>query len=331
MESTKKKVSFKELMSKDGKVIKTISSNINLIVLIILFFGFYIYNPNFLGTFNLKNLILSLAPLLVMACGASYVKFAGSLDLSMGAVCSCANVILVSLFPYTGAWSYIIAILFGLLTGIILGFIVVKLKVPSFIASLGMMNVYQSVALLITHSPFSVAKEYRPLIDWGKTYVFGVVSILTVVAFAIMLILVLVHRFTPIGRSLNMIGANERTARISGVEVDKAKMMAFAICGVTSALVGILLAVKLKSCDPAVGNSYTLLAVAASLLGGISSSGGKGHMGMTLIGVAMVVMIQNGMTIIGVDAWWTQIIFGALIIVAMIFTSEKSSKGTVVK
>lgn len=152
-----------------GKLKQNISKNdllshINLITLILLIAVFYIINPSFLNNYNLKTLLISMAPLLVMACGATYVRLLGSLDLSMGAVCSCANVLLVTLFPYTGFVSYIIVAIFGILSGLILGFVHTRYKVPSFILSLGMMNVYSSIALLIMRAPVPVPKEERYLI-----------------------------------------------------------------------------------------------------------------------------------------------------------------------
>ena len=99
----------------------------------------------------------------------------------------------------------------------------------------------------------------------------------------------------------------------------------------TSAIAGVLLAIKLQSSAPTVGSSFTLLAVAAVLLGGTSMTGGKGSVLMTLAGALMVTVIENGMTIIGVDAFWSQIVFGALIILAMFLTADRTSKNLIVK
>ncbi|MBC8535382.1 ABC transporter permease [Feifania hominis] len=291
---------------------------------------FLIINPSFLNRFNTKNLLTNMAPLLVMACGATYVRLLGSLDLSMGAVCSCANVMLIRLFPSLGAGAYVVAILFGMLTGVILGLIHTKLKIPSFIASLGMMNVYNSVALLITPMPMTIPAEYRSLINWGKTS-FGVINMMTIVSVLIMVIAYFVQKKSVLGKSLSLIGANERAARISGIRVDRTKIFAFTVCGAGSALAGVLLAIKLQSSAPTVGSPFTLLAVAAVLLGGTSMTGGKGSVLMTLTGVMMVTVIENGMTIIGVDAFWSQIVFGGLIIVAMALTSDRSTKNLMVK
>ena len=265
-----------------------------------------------------------------MACGATYVRLLGSLDLSMGAVCSCANVLLVMLMPSVGPWAYGVAILFGVATGFILGVIHTKLKIPSFIASLGMMNVYNSLALLLTPSPVMIAKAERTYIAWGKEK-FGVVGAITIAAVIVMIVLHLVQKRTVIGKSISLTGANERTARISGINVSATKIFAFTICGMTSAMAGILLAIKLQSSAPTVGSPFTLQAVAAVLLGGTAMTGGKGSVLMTLVGVLIVTAIENGMTIIGVDAFWSQIVFGALTIVAMFLTTDRSAKNLIVK
>ena len=322
---------MKRIEKSDLQKLRGVASSLASIgALIAIYLAFYLITPSFLNTFNLKNLLTNMAPLLVMACGATYVRLLGSLDLSMGAVCSCANVLLVMLMPSVGPWAYGVAILFGVATGFILGVIHTKLKIPSFIASLGMMNVYNSLALLLTPSPVMIAKAERTYIAWGKEK-FGVVGAITIAAVIVMIVLHLVQKRTVIGKSISLTGANERTARISGINVSATKIFAFTICGMTSAMAGILLAIKLQSSAPTVGSPFTLQAVAAVLLGGTAMTGGKGSVLMTLVGVLIVTAIENGMTIIGVDAFWSQIVFGALTIVAMFLTTDRSAKNLIVK
>ena len=281
-----KRIEKSDLQKLRGKA----SSLASIGALIAIYLAFYLINPSFLNTFNLKNLLTNMAPLLIMACGATYVRLLGSLDLSMGAVCSCANVLLVMLMPSVGPWAYGVAILFGIATGFILGVIHTKLKIPSFIASLGMMNVYNSLALLLTPSPVMIAKAERTYIAWGKEK-FGVVGAITIAAVIVMIVLHLVQKRTVIGKSISLTGANERTARISGINVSATKIFAFTICGMTSAMAGILLAIKLQSSAPTVGTPFTLQAVAAVLLGGTAMTGGKGSVLMTLVGVLIVTAI----------------------------------------
>lgn len=306
-----------------NKIKTRITSNANIISLAAMLLVFAAVNPSFLNAYNVKNLFTSIAPLLIIACGATFVTLVGSLDLTMGAVCSCSNVIFVFLMPYLGAGSYVLAIGFGILAGFVLGVIHTKLKIPSFIASLGMMNVYNSMALLICPSPVSVTKEYKYIIGWGKATL-GIFSMMTVLALCYMAVMFVVQKHTVVGKSMNMVGANERAARISAMKVDRTKIFAFTMCGMSSALAGIILAIKLQSSSATMGSTYTLLAVAAVLLGGTYMTGGKGSVLQSMIGAVMVMVIQNGMTIIGVDSFWSQIIFGGLILLAMALTTDRS-------
>lgn len=293
-----------------------------LVALILLF---YAMNGAFLNQFNIRNLFNNMATLLIMCCGATLLRIIGSLDLSMGAVCSVANVLFVSTLTSLGAVSYLVAMGFGLLAGFLLGFLHTKLKIPSFIASLGFMNIWQSVALLIVKTPFSIKKAQQGLIEWGKIR-FGVIDLPTILAIVLLGVFALFLAYTVAGRSLALIGGNERAARLAGVKTDRYKILAFTITGLTSALCGILLAIRLRSCDPAVGLPYTLLAYASVFL-----IGGRGNMLKTLLGVGIVTVIDNGMTIIGVDAFWSRIIFGALIIVSMILTMDRGGRKAIVK
>jgi ribose transport system permease protein len=303
---------------------------INIWSVLLLILVFYFLNDAFLNKLNLKNLLSNMAPLLVMATGATLVRLIGSVDLSMGAVCSVANVILVHQFPSLGWGAYFAAAAFGIFAGFLLGVVQTKFKMPSFIASLGFMSIWESVALLITNSPIAIASEQKIFIEWGKIN-FGVLSLMTIIALVITLIFYLFQSYTRIGRSINIIGGNERAAWLSGIEVARYKIIAFVLCGLTAALCGIMLAVKLNSSAPTIGRPFTLLAVAAVLLGGTSASGGKGNILKTISGVLIVIIIQNGMTIIGVDAFWSQIVFGGLIIVAMLLNTERGTKNIIVK
>lgn len=304
--------------------------SINIWSVLLLILVFYSMNNAFLNKLNLKTLLTNIAPLLVMATGATLVRLIGSVDLSMGAVCSVANVILVNQFPNLGWGAYFVAAAFGMFAGLLLGLVQTKFKMPSFIASLGFMSIWESVALQITSSPISIASEQKMFIEWGKT-TFGFFGIMTIIAVVITMIFYLFQTYTQVGRSINIIGGNERVAWLSGVKVARYKVIAFVLCGLTAALSGIMLAMKLNSSAPTVGRPFTLLAVAAVLLGGTSPTGGKGNILKTIIGVLIVVIIQNGMTIIGVDAFWTQIVFGGLIIIAMILNTERGSKNSIMK
>ncbi len=310
--------------------INSLLKYISALSIIVLSLAFFIINGSFFSPYNLKNIFIDSAPLLVMACGATLVIMLGSVDLSVGAVCSVANVLFVTLIPDLGFGAYLVTLVFGLLSGLLLGFVHVKIKIPSFIASLGFMSIWSSLALVICDTPISVAKVLRPIIDWASFSV-GVVNITIVVALIFVAIFYVIQTRTGIGKGVFAIGGNERTARLAGIPVDRIKILVFMLCGLCSSIGGIILAAKLKSAAATIGDSFTLLVIASVALGGTALDGGKGSLIGTLLGVALVTIIQNGMNIIGVNAFWQQIVFGIVVILAVTLTVDRTRRNLVVK
>ena len=300
--------------------------------IIILLVALSLTQDNFLGT--------DTAPLMIMSAGMTMVLLFGSIDLSMGAVCSVSNVTYIHLkLAFQDSFSnplltslaaMAVSLAFGLASGLALGIIHVKLKVPSFIASLGFMSLWQSVALLITQNPESVPKALWGTVEWYKI-AFGVVGLPLIVAIAIILFIHCVTRYTPSGRTIFAIGGNERTARVAGMGVDRTKILVFAINGVLAALAGIFLAANLRSSAPTIGDPFTLKIVAACALGGTSLAGGKGSELGTILGVFTVAIIENGMNFIGVNAYYQNIVFGIFVLAAIALTVDRSIRGQIVK
>ena len=296
---------------------------------------------NFLGSYNLKNLLRDPAALMIMAAGMTMVLLIGSIDLSMGAVCSVSNVMFVNLILawnkegsnpiMLGVLAAVCCIVFGCLSGLALGIIHVKLKVPSFIASVGFMSVWQSTALLITQNPESVPKALWPIVNWYKATVFGVVGIPLIIAVVILLLIWVLTKYTPFGKAIYAIGGNERAARIAGIDVDKNKIIVFTVNGMLAALGGIMLVGSLRSSAPTIGEPYTLQIVASCALGGTALTGGKGSVLGTILGVFTVALINNGMTFVGVDAYWQNVVFGAFVLGAIALTVDRKTRGLAVK
>lgn len=308
--------------------------------IIILVAVFTIMDKNFINTANLSNLLSDTAPLLIMACGATLVLLLGSIDLSLGAVCSVVNVLMVKIlsssFKASGdiASATILAfgfsLLFGVVAGFILGYIHVKFKIPSFIASLGFMSIWKSVALLISEAPVSIPKALWPAINWSKIS-FGVFGLPFVLAIVLILAFYLVQSRTAFGKALYAIGGNERASRMAGININRMKIIAFILSGFCSSLGSVFLAAKLKSSAPTVGDPFTLLVVASVALGGTALSGGKGSVLGTVLGVLIVSIIRNGMNFVGVDVFWQNIVFGIVVIAAVAITVDRSGRLIVVK
>lgn len=309
--------------------------------IVILLIVLSVTQDNFLGTYNLKNLLRDPAALMIMASGMTMVLLIGSIDLSMGAVCSVSNVLFVRLMlswqtensnPVTlGLAAGLACLLFGCLSGLALGVIHVKLKVPSFIASLGFMSVWQSAALLITENPESIPKALWPAVDWYKTTVAGVIGVPLIAALVILLLIWALTKYTAFGKAIYAIGGNERAARVAGIDVDKNKILVFTVNGMLAALGGVMLVGSLKSSAPTIGDPYTLQIVASCALGGTSLAGGKGSVLGTILGVFTVALINNGMTFVGVDAYWQNVVFGAFVLGAIALTVDRKTRGLAVK
>lgn len=307
---------------------------------ILLIAVFTILDKNFVNKANLSNLLSDTAPLMIMACGATLVLLLGSVDLSIGAVCSVVNVLAVKLlassFKASGQIltatiiAFGVSLLFGIVAGFVLGFIHVRLKIPSFIASLGFMSVWKSVALLISEAPVSIPKALWPAINWSKI-TFGVLGLPLVLAAVVIIVFFLLQSRTAFGKALFAIGGNERAARMAGISIDRVKITAFMLSGFCSALGSIFLAAKLKSSAPTVGDPFTLLVIASVALGGTALSGGKGSVLGTVLGVFIVSIIRNGMNFVGVDVFWQNIVFGLVVIAAVAITVDRSGRRIVVK
>jgi ribose transport system permease protein len=308
--------------------------------IIILVIGFTVLQPRFLGQANLRTLLNDSAPLLIMAAGMTAILILGSIDLSMGAACSVANVLTVAIInklgPVIGSpvlaaiIALFAALTFGAIAGLMLGTIHVKFKVPSFIASLGFMSIWQSVALLIREAPEAIVRSMWGGVDWYRI-TFSVFGLSLFVALLVLAALYILQNRTPMGRALYAIGGNERASRLAGIKVDKVKILLFMINGMCAALGGYFLAAKLRSAAPKMGDPFTLLIIASVVIGGTALTGGKGKVQGTLLGVFIVAIIQNGMNFIGVDAYWQQIVFGIFILAAIVISVDRSARGLIIK
>ncbi|HWR24028.1 MAG TPA: ABC transporter permease [Feifaniaceae bacterium] len=311
------------------------------VVAVILLVGvFTILDHNFVNRANLTNLLSDTAPLMIMACGATMVLLLGSVDLSIGSTCSVVNVLMVKILSETfrqtnnlflsTVCAFGASLAFGAAAGFMLGFIHVRLKIPSFIASLGFMSVWKSTALLISEAPVSIPKALWPSINWAKIS-FGVLGFPLVLAGVVILVFFVLQSKTSFGKALYAIGGNERAARMAGIRIDRCKILAFVLSGLCSALGSIFLAAKLKSSAPTVGDPFTLLVIASVALGGTALSGGKGSVLGTVLGVFIVSIIRNGLNFAGVDVFWQNIVFGIVVIAAVAITVDRTGRSIVVK
>lgn len=305
--------------------------NIYLMSAVLVISAFYFINPSFLSLYSMQNIASEIAPVLPLACGIGFVLYAGSIDLSIGAVASATCVITGMYITKVGQAIIPLMLLFGAVIGLVNGLLVAKLKIPSFIVTLCAQSVYRAVAIIVSGGgSSSIPLKQRHIVNWASANIF---SFPLMFWFSIALVIgcLLIERKTALGKSIFAIGANEKAASLAGVNTQGAKIVAFMLCSIGAALGGVMYAYKLKSSVPTIGDNLYMMGISAVALGGTLFSGGRGSALRTLVGVITVVSISSGMNMAGVDPLWKDVVFGCVLILAVAINSEKGSRDLIIK
>jgi simple sugar transport system permease protein len=290
-----------------------------LLVALLLIAWFETANPDFLLTgASLENLSQFIAPAAIIACGEIMLMICGEIDLSAGMVFALAPFIMH--FADEAGMPVIVALLAGLLAaglvGVVNGVVTVVLRVPSFVTTLGTLFLVNGLTLTISHgtpvTPPGGEAFVQVMGAWGYSEILW--------AFLVVVVLHVVLRHTRWGLHTIATGANETGAREAGIHVTRLKVGNFILTAVLAGFTGCLEAFRIGSIDPqAGGNQIMFLAVAAGVIGGTPLAGGSGTIIGGLIGAVVLGVLNDGFTLIGINAFTFNIILGAAILVAMLF------------
>ena len=306
-----------------------ISNSVGIIVVFLaLFLAISVLSPAFLTQANIMTVLRQIATNMFLSIGMTFVIILGGIDLSGGAIIAMVGVVTVGL-SVNGAVPIPAAILIGMCVGVLVGFIngyiISRLRVPAFIVTLAMMNVCRGGAYIYTGGKSIRVLDDR-FVKIGTGYLFGYIPlpvIYTIVAVAVAVILL---NRTKFGTYVYAIGGNREAAKLSGVPIKKVETMVFMISGFLTAFAGIVLAARMYSAQPSVGDGYEMDAVAACVLGGISMSGGKGQIGGTVLGVLVIGIISNGLNLLGVNSYWQLVVKGIIVLLAIYIDSLKNRR-----
>ena len=282
-----------------------------------------ILNENFWSARNVVNLLRSVSFTGLAALGMTFVIISGGIDLSVGSVIGLAGVVAgVSLQAQQPVpLAILFALIAGLTFGVINGFFVARIKIPAFIVTLG--NLYIAKGLVYI---FSGARPIYPFPDSFNSL--GTAEFLGLpLPVYIMLVAVLVTHYllnhTVYGRSVLAVGGNERTARTSGINVDRVRFIAYVMLGFFAALTGILITARMNSAIPGAGDGWELKAIASAIIGGTSVAGGIGSILGTLVGASIMAVLENAMVMLKVSVYWQNVVVGVIIIFAVVFDHYK--------
>ena len=254
----------------------------------------------------------------IMAAGVSVVIITAGIDLSIGSVWALSSVVMAFVCVNKG-WAWTLSVLVGLAVGLACGLVngwgVTLLRIPPFVATLGMMSIARGLAEVITGG-FQISGLPNAFQWWGQGNIFGV-PVPVIVAVGIIVLTWALLRFTRLGRYIYAVGGNEAAAHLSGVPVNRVKLFAYAYCGTLAALAGLLATARMGSVRPSDALGYELDAIAASVIGGISLMGGQGSVLGTAVGAALIGVLRNGMVLLDVSAFWQKVVIGTVIIIAV--------------
>lgn len=289
-------------------------------------------NPSFLQPGSLILLMADIVPLFIMALGMTFAIYIGGIDLSMQQI---ANMVTVMTTVYLAQFGLAVAVpvvFAGAAFGAISGFVTTRLYVPSFVSTLSMGFVALSVAKWSSgqRALYMDATMRDESFGWVFAKTAGLPNEL-IIAGVLLLIAWFIQTRTTFGRSLKAVGAGELAAVASGVNVDRVKIIAFAISGAFAALAGLIFSVKLSGGDANLANGFLLLAIVAVLVGGTPLTGGVGGVINTAIGTLIVMVIRAAMVYLEIDATRQQMIFGVVLIAAIAITIDRSKLRGVVK
>lgn len=293
----------------------------SIIIFAIVFVGMSLLSPKtFLTMNNITNVLRQGSVYAIMAVGMTFAIMIGGIDLSQGSVLAVVGVV-VGLIMKEGQGNMYVAMIAGLASGALIGLlngvIIGYLDVPAFIATLGTMYGMRGVALILTDAA-PVGAEYAPFRVLGTGYLFGIplpVYLVAIVAVAGQFILTK----TAVGRYILAVGSNAEASHLSGINVRKVKVIAHVYSSVAVAIAAIMYLSRLGAAQPTAGSGYELEAVCATVIGGSSIMGGEGSIVGSAIGAMVVMVLRNGMVLLGVSTYWQQLIIGTVLVVAVIF------------
>jgi len=294
------------------------------LILLVIFFS--VASPNFLQTSNVIAILQATSVNGVLAVAATIVIITGGIDLSVGTLMTFCAVIAGVVLTFWGMplpLGIVAAILAGALCGMVSGTFVAKMKIPPFIATLGMMLILKGLSLVISGTRPIYFNDTPGFTQISQGSIVGAlipsvplpngVLILFLVAIVVSLIL----SKTALGRYTFALGSNEEAVRLSGVNTDRWKIAVYTLAGSICGIAGLLIASRLNSAQPALGQGYELDAIAAVVIGGTSLSGGRGTVLGTLIGALIMSVLLNGLRILSVAQEWQTVVTGSIIILAV--------------
>ena len=288
-----------------------------LVAFIILCVGLSIATPAFFTKDNILNVLRQVATNSNLAIGLTMAIIIGGIDLSVGAILAFSGLLCAS-FISDGmnlGLAVLLAFTLGALFGLLNGLIIAYTNMPPFVVTLATQNIARGIVNVYANGQPISARN--PVFNFlGVGYFLGI-PLPVIYSFVLLAVMILILGRSKFGRQLYAVGGNEEAARFSGINIKKVKIIVYTLCGALASFSGIILAARMYSGQPTAGDGFELDAIAASVLGGVSFSGGVGKLGGTIIGVLVLGVLTNGLNLLNINFFWQYIIKGIIILLAV--------------
>ena len=300
------------------KLINQINIYRSVLILLVICVFATILSPSFLSVTNLFNVFKQITVAGIVGCGMTFVILTGGIDLSVGSILGLSGVLASGVLASTGntAVAVAVSLTVGIACGAVNGFFVSVCGIPPFISTLGMMTLLRGVILVYTKgSPIPIKSDAYKFCGKGSIAGIPVPVIILIIVF------LLAHYIltqTSYGRSVYAVGGNREAARLSGIRVKTSEFLVYTLNGLMCGMAGLILTARLGSAQSTSGTGIEMDAIAAVILGGTSLSGGVGFVLPTVVGAMIMGIIDNILTLMNVNPHATNIVKGAVILIAVL-------------
>jgi ribose transport system permease protein len=307
----------------------------SLIALILLCIGIGLMSDKFLTVDNAWNVMRQISVNICISVGMTLVVLTSGIDLSVGSVLAFCGAITAGLLKFgielpannlyigfTLLGAILVGLVVGALLGLFNGWTVTRFKVPPFVATLAMLTIARGLTLLWTKG-FPISNLGDSFAYIGTGWFLGIPLPVWISA-AVIVSAVVITQKTALGRYIYAIGGNEHASKLSGININKVKLIVYSIAGILAAVGGIMVTSRLDSAQPNAGISYELDSIAAVVIGGTSLSGGRGTIMGTVLGAIIIGVLNNGLVLLNVSPFWQQVVKGGVILLAVIIDKANS-------
>ena len=297
-------------------------------VLILLMLVFGVINPVFLKWDAIHSILLNAVPVAIVGIGMCVAQTAGYFDLAVGMVGAVAGLICASILTHTGnvPLAVITGLVYGILAGVVSGFLVSGLHMNAFITTYAMQSIYRGIVFIWTNGfPIRLfGEEFNNFTKWGSLMVGGIIQFPILVTIILYVLVFLFMKYRKLGRTIFLVGGNEQCAHISGINVKAVQFFVFMLCDFLAAFAGILFASRIQNASTQLGDTWVMESIAAGLMGGTIA--GRSNLWNVLLGVIIVYVVKNGLVIVGLSDYYQYIALGLILFLAVAAQRQKISR-----